>query len=201
MQLMQISIAKSANSRLVQVAEALSPAKRGEMHQAMGEGLGALVIDHLRAYGGSHHATAQRLGATPTEYINKAVQNTSHSFDNSGASVTIKSSGDFDARGMHRARRELKITPTNKGALTIPLHALAYGRNVKTVAESEGITIFRPKGKNVPGYSKDGGFVALYALVQSARIPHDPGLLPGEAAIKTTAGNMLADFITRRRKP
>jgi len=197
MMLFEVSLQQSASANLAKLAQGFSRERRGELHNAVGDSVGNLITAHLDMYAGSHHATANRLGATPTRYINKAAQNTSHAADDTGATIVIKSSGDFDARGMHRARRDLEIKPREKQWLTIPLHALAYGRRVKDV-KAEGIAIFRPKGKNILATSKDGELIALYALVKSARVPRDPDLLPDDDAIKATAGLGIKNFIKRR---
>lgn len=90
---------------------------------------------------------------------------------------------DIGIPGISRAYHDITITPTNGKFLTIPVNPIAYGYRVRDL-ESQGYNIFRPKGKNVLGYSDaDNTFVALYALCTSVFQPQDPSLLPTDEEI------------------
>jgi len=158
---------------------------RREVHGMGAQYLTDLVRAHLASCAQTHHGTAQRLGAKPTGHLEKAARRTSPFHDGAGFGALVESPG------ITRARGELTITPQKKQWLTIPLHALAYGKRVSEVREN--MPVFRPNKKgggkhNILATTQNGELVALYALVKSARIPHEPGLLPTDTEIRKAAG-------------
>lgn len=164
------------------IIERLDPGARAGLHREIAVEISETVRDHLRAYALSHHATANRLGATRTGNLEDAkVEATS---DADGASVTVA------ALGIRRALGPVEIRPKGKQALTIPVAAIAYGRKVSYL-ESLGIEVFRPKGKNylatTEGKGKDAKLVPLYILAKRATLKHEPDLLPSAAELRVNA--------------
>ena len=170
---------------------------RHDLNARAAKSVERLTRAHLNRFAGSHHGTAQKLGAKPTGHLEKAARNINAAADGAGFSVFIESPG------IRRARGAFDIVPREKSALTIPLHALAYGNRVSDLREN-GMVIFRPKRKGggkaniLATKEKDGKLLALYALVKRARIPHEPDLLPTDDEIKHAAKVGIAAFIRRR---
>ena len=140
----------------------------------------------------THHATADRLGANRTGFLEEGARSgvTPHATSDE-AEVLIR------VPGISRAFRDLTVTPKNANALTIPLDALSYSRRASEV-RALGWSIFRPKGKNVLMGTKDGETKTLYALVKSAHLRQDRGLLPDDEEISSTAKLSIKQYLQRR---
>lgn len=151
-----------------------------------------LVRSHLSSASASRHETADRLGANRTGFLEKGARSgvTPHATADE-AEVLIR------VPGISRAFRDLTVTPKNANALTIPLDALAYNARVSQV-RALGWSIFRPKGKNVLMGTKDGETKTLYALVKSAHLRQDRGLLPADEEISSTAKLSIKQYLQRR---
>lgn len=151
-----------------------------------------LVRRHLTAASASRHATADRLGANRTGFLEEGARSgvTPHATADE-AEVLVR------VPGISRAFRDLTVTPKTANALTIPLDGLAYSRRVAEV-RALGWEIFRPKGKNVLMGTKDGETKSLYALVKSAHLRQDRGLLPSDEQIGSTAKLSIRQYLQRR---
>lgn len=164
------------------IAKRLSRESLAELNREIAAEISETVRDHLRSYALSHHATADRLGATRTGNLEDAAVEASS--DATGATVTVA------ALGIRRALGPVEIRPKGKQALTIPVAAIAYGRKVSYL-ESHGIEVFRPKGKNylatTEGSGKDAKLVPLYILAKRATLKHEPDLLPSAAELRVNA--------------
>lgn len=130
----------------------------------------ALIRTHLAGLAGSRHATAAKLGASPTGHIRAQACRREHA-DAHGATISI------GIPGISRAFRDIEITPRRASALTIPVHRLAYGRTVYEVSRER--PVFRPQGKDyLATTAEDGTLTVLYLLRTRVRQPRDPSLLP-----------------------
>lgn len=172
------------------IAKRLSRESRAELNREIAAEISETVRDHLRSYALSHHATADRLGATRTGNLEDAAVEASS--DATGATVTVA------ALGIRRALGPVEIRPKGKQALTIPVAAIAYGRKVSYL-ESHGIEVFRPKGKNylatTEGSGKDAKLVPLYILAKRAVLRHEPDLLPSAAELRVAACAAAAAYV------
>lgn len=128
-----------------------------------------LIRTHLAGLAASRHATAARLGASPTGHIRAQACRREHA-DAHGATISI------GIPGISRAFRDIEITPRRASALTIPVHRLAYGRTVYEVSRER--PVFRPQGKDYLATTEDGKLTVLYLLRTRVRQPRDPSLLP-----------------------
>lgn len=129
----------------------------------------ALIRTHLAGLAGSRHATAAKLGASPTGHIRAQACRREHA-DADGATISV------GIPGIGRAFRDIEIAPRRASALTIPVHRLAYGRTVYEVSRDR--SVFKPKGKNYLATTEDGKLTVLYLLRTRVRQPRDPSLLP-----------------------
>lgn len=145
--------------------------------------LTADIRAHVRGVGQSHHKTASALGASPTGHLQKAA-----------ASVHKVEIGDaygvsIESPGFKRVFNPLIIRAKKAKALTIPVHAWAYGKRVSEVART--MNVF--KVKNILATDHGGTFTPLYALKKSVTIPQDRTLLPSnEELIKSAKQGYLA---------
>jgi len=167
------------------------------LYSEAAKSVATLTRQHLERYASSHHGTADRLGAPRSGHLEPAAEGTVPVHDNTGFGVSIRSPG------IQRARRDLEIRPREKKALTLPLHALAYGRRAADVERTFGLTLFRPNKKgggkhNILATNMDGKLVALYALVQRARVPKDESMIPTNTQLRQAgADGLRAGFFTQ----
>ena len=168
-------------------------AKRHNLFSAAAAGAHDLIQRHITEKAApTHHKTADDLGATRSGHLEKGAD-----------AVTPHSTPDYaeviiPIPGISRAFRDLTVTPKSANTLTIPLDALAYNARVSQV-RALGWEIFRPKGKNVLMGTKDGETKTLYALVKSAHLRQDRGLLPSDEEISSTAKLSIWQYLQRNR--
>ncbi len=183
-----MNITATVHSRgLDQLLSRLSREARTSLAQSGLYGLEVGVRTHLARASLSRHSTAARLGASPTGHLEKAAQAVRTELAPGGiaAGAGNPSVGAVivESPGIARALRPVRIVPRLARALTIPIHALAYGRRAAEVERLTGERLFRPvrsggRKTNILAATINGQLVPLYALVRSVTLPHDPGLLP-----------------------
>ena len=141
--------------------------------------------DHLRNYANSHHKSAAKLGATPTNILEQAAQ----------TAVPYSNASMAEARAtspaLSRALGPLTIKPKIKKWLTIPIDAMSYGKRWAEVATFSGRETFvvypKKKSGKAPYIATDEGegrIRPLYLLRKSVSIKHEPRMLPTEAAMQ-----------------
>jgi len=74
------------------------------------------------------------------------------------------------------------VTPQEKEALSIPIHALAHGRRPSVFEEENNTKLFRPKGKRILMAEIGGEVVPIYALAKRVNLAPDPEALPDKDA-------------------
>ncbi|MEO7933208.1 MAG: hypothetical protein ABIT76_08635 [Chthoniobacterales bacterium] len=130
---------------------------------------------HLRDIASTRHATAQRLGASPTGHLAQAAEKVA------GAAITADENEAalvFNHPGLSRAFRDVTITPTKSKALTIPIAAVAYGRRA---GEFAGLFLYKGKtGNAFLALQEDGKLKLLYLLLRSVTQKQDRSLLPSQ---------------------
>ena len=175
------------------VAQLTNP--RG-LHEAIGLRGRTLTRDHLIGIAGSRHATANRLGATPSGHWAQAAEKTTFEADTLSATITVKHDG------IGRAMHDVEITPgAGKKFLTIPLISYAYNVRAAAVWESEGLFIAKgknSKGKDVAVAGKrlaDGSFQPWYLLVPRVHQAQDRSLLPSDEEYTQAAREGTRDFV------
>ena len=178
-------------SPLNRLGEALSTQARSEVLSGAAAYVAALVRSHIRQISKTHHKTANRLGAAPTGHLEDAAASVRDEVRGDTARIVIASPG------FARALGPLDIRPKNARALTLPVHALAYGHRVGEL-KGNGWTFFRPKGaKALFGKGPDGQIRPMYALKAHVRLPQDRSLLPTDAAIRNAARTGAANAVTK----
>lgn len=91
------------------------------------------------------------------------------------------------------------IVPREARQLTIPVHALAYGRRAKVFEEETGKDLFRLPGKKVlfANLGKGQRAVAIYILADKAVIPPDPEALPPWDKLETACVEQAERHLVR----
>lgn len=149
----------------------------GLLANAGADALQRLVMRHLQKVARERHATANRLGATPTGFWSGSAQAVRLHVHANDAEVSVTHPG------IARALRDVIIRPRRAKALTIPLRAEAYGRRPREAGQRLGQALFRPKGTRILATEEGGKLTPMYALCASVTQKRDPTLLPDAEAI------------------
>ena len=181
-----------AAERLDKLIDAMGGSGKGKAMQTVAEAMGRESQRHLLRIATRRHKTADRLDARRTNTLQQSAADVS--VGSSADTAVVEIPGD----GLRRAFRPLTIRPREARALTIPIHALAYGKRARDVAR-ERVT-FIPKGTNVIVTKDDkGNLIPLYALVMQAIIPQDRELLPSDDEYAATAKSAYVSAISSLR--
>lgn len=192
---MNVTIQMTDFGKLSALLSVVKPAGRRRLNEVGTYAAGDLVRRHVRTLSFQRHATALRLGASPTGH-----------FDVSRHPVVARVVGDegeIEIRipGIGRARHDITLTtptPRGKQYLTIPEHPASYGKTVETLRR-RGWKIFRPgKARILLGYRRKGEKpVKLFTLAEKAHFRQDPSLLPTDAEIGNAAAAAMTAEIRR----
>lgn len=185
---LRITIDDKALPALNAAMRMLSGAKRAELHQAAGVEVQQITCDHVAKMASSRHATADKLGASPTNFLASAAEKVA-------ASSALQSSPDgatltINHPGFTRAFRSVKIVPRAAKSLAIPIHAAAYGRRASELWDRMGLFIPKDKaGKptRVLAATIGGVLTPLYILCQSVTQKQDRSLLPSDQDFQNAA--------------
>lgn len=177
------------------IKDALTTGMRHNIHSLCGEDLHRLVVAHLKRIEPLHHLWAQKLGASPTRHVDKAVERASWSADENRAEVVIP------MPGLSRAFHDIVLTtPTRNGAsaYTVPVSSHAYGHRVAELRRM-GWSIFRPHGQDALWGSNDASGEAepLYLLRKRIKLKQDRSLLPSDAEMQQTVSKAILMEIKR----
>lgn len=182
-----ITITWRMSGRIAAFARALGPAGRQTLNESAARQLWADIRAHLRGEASRRHGTAGRLGAQPTGHLEKAAQSTDWMADAEAATVTVHSPG------ISRVFHPLRIEPKRARTLTIPVHALGYGRRASEVSAAH--RLFRPKGKDYLMADIDGRATVIYLLRKAVMVPQDRSLMPSDEALEASAKHGYRDAI------
>lgn len=154
---------------------------RGQAAKVGGMEMEGVIKDHVGGLARTRHATANRLGATPTgHYREEAVNLTASDANSATVAVSIP--------GIARAYRDITIRPKRAKSLTIPIHAWAYGRTVREVRDS-GMPVFELKGTDVLATARGGELINLYLLRKVVHQPRDRSLMPTAKRLEQAFGD------------
>lgn len=149
-----------------------------------------LIRKHVADIAVSRHKTAMSLGATPTQhYKTQLVDEPVVTGNSADIGINIK--------GISRAYKDMHIRPVKAKALTIPIHAMAYGVRVAEL-KARGIEVFRPKGTDILAMAKSGkekGFIPLYTLKSYVNIKQDPTLMPTDNELLKAFSSAIKDTL------
>jgi len=164
--------------------------------------LAAMVRTHVRKASITRHKSARRVGGQPTGHLENAAESTLPRATDHEVVVEINSPG------FNRVDGPVTIRAKNWPYLTIPVHALSYGRRARTVRRLIGTPLFRPivKGgkkrigpfRNILVANINNTFTVLYALKPVVVIPQDRGLLPEQRDIESRNVKAMGRYIKRK---
>lgn len=209
---LKIDIIDGATPRLLQFLAGLQ--RRRALHRMMGNRVQALTRDHLIKIAQTRHATARKLGGTPTGHWGKAAEKVARP-----ESLTVtETEGELviNHPGITRAFKDITIVPTGgRKFLTLPLIGAAYGRRARTIpglfrplrkgAHAVGFKV-NASGRKVPIYASDArlkvlsqqghnGLVHWYSLVRRVLQRQDRTLLPTEKEYVKAARAGVLDYV------
>jgi hypothetical protein len=180
---LRIKIADGVSPALQSMMRALAGSRLAELHEAAGHEVQRITADHVAVIAQTRHATANRLGASPTGHFAQAAEKISAgsdlSADASGATLTISHVG------FTRAFRSVKIAPKTAKSLAIPIHAMSYGKRAAELWDRLGL--FIPKGGRIIAATIGGVLTPMYVLVKSVTQKQDRSLLPSDAQFQAAA--------------
>lgn len=166
------------------------------MHKAIADVAVETTAEYLRGIAPARHRTATDLGATPTGALSKAAERVTGSATEKAATVHVV--GSFFARVF----RDVTITPKESRALTIPMHAAAYGKRVGEL-KLQGWVFFMPKTKDGKGKRRpilwaenpNGEILPMYVLATSVNQKQDRRLLPSDEAYLAAAEKGARNYL------
>ena len=208
---MNVNLEISGLGKLQALMGALGPGNRQRLNAVGAKALEVKVRSHVARISAGRHASAGRLGASPTGHYRKGMRGIAGHATANGGEVVIP------IAGISRAFHDITLTtPTHEGKqfLTIPKHAAAYGHTVPEL-RSRGWTFFRPpadgakliskkprrfdKYKNCLMGSKNGDKpVLMFALAEAVHQRQDPSLLPSQGESAQIVVNAMTESINRR---
>lgn len=173
---------------------AMGPKGRTRLNRVAAYGLLALCRRHLKSEAQGRHATAHRLGGSPTGHLEKAALNMTATANAVEGAVNIASPG------FGRVFSPITIRPRRTRALTIPIAGEAYGKRADDLRR-KGWTLFRSPAKGVRdillGKGPTGEVKALYALRASVTLPQDRTLLPTDQAMADAVRAAVAQHLAK----
>lgn len=171
----KVSFDVKISKRIQNILLALKPTPQKQLSSKAMDGVVSYVSKYIYKYSQTHHKSAQRLGATPTGHLEKA----SRSVRKRGMTFSVTSAG------FRRVLQPLNIRAKNKPNLTIPIHAISYGKWWKQLPANVRNDTFRPYGTNIIAWKPrwSDRFIPLYALKKSVVVPQEPKLLPTKGQI------------------
>ncbi|MGN0886406.1 MAG: hypothetical protein ACI4RT_05340 [Candidatus Spyradenecus sp.] len=176
--MISVSIDDSNLSRLL---NAMGSQGRAALNHTAAYGLLTLCRKHLKVEASRRHASANRLGATPTGHLEEAARTMVSTADATAGEVQIFSPG------FRRVFGSLSIKARNSRALTLPLDAASYGKRAGELRR-EGWQLFRSPAKGLRAillgkHPGTGEVKALYLLRASVTLPQDRTLLPSDRSM------------------
>jgi len=184
---------------LDRLVAAMSGPDRAKAMFGVSEAMRRKTVSHLVSIAARRHGTAQRLGASPTNYLASAARLSYNSHTEDTATVEIPKAG------LRRAFRPLTIRPKTAKALAIPLNAISYGVRAADMRDNPGRygfsgTFVIPNTGLIAGKKKGGNDITvLYALAMQAMIPQDRELLPSDQEYADTAKSAYVRAIKAMR--
>jgi len=194
---MSLSVSVQVRSpKLALLVAQLSGEKKVEVNRAMAISVRELTRRHLTRLSGERHATANKLGASPSGHLGQAVRAVE------GAEITAQNDGAsfvINHAGLGRAFHDVTITPKNAKALTIPVAAIAYNRRA---GQFNNLFVWKNKttgnaflAMRDPSGAKDAKPLLVYLLVRSVTQKQDRSLLPSNDEWESAAARGALDWI------
>jgi hypothetical protein len=195
---LSVEVSSHLTRELISAVDRLDGAGRVEGSEAMGHEVQTLIVFHLRTIAPSRHTTAQKLGASPSNFLAGAADAAAAgkvSADSEGVSISIRHPA------VARAFRDIHIFPKRAKCLAIPIAAIAYNRRPAQLAlEGHDMFVLGGKGQAVgrnvlAERMPDGSIHPLYLLVRSVTQPQDRTLMPSDENMHRAAARGLTNYV------
>ena len=163
------------------------------LHVLMADRTERLTRDYLADLGNTRHATADRLGATPTGILGRAAESPEGTGTRDAVVLTMR-----PAEVLARAFHDVEIVPrAGKKFLTIPIHRTSYGKRAGEFDDLLFITT-RSGAKLLIRRAANGNLIPMFLLVQKVDQKQDRTLLPSDDAyleeMEAAAEDMLLEI-------
>lgn len=182
-----IQLEFKGDTKLSLLEQEMEFAEKLEFADEVAGNIEELTRAHITTAAQTRHTTANRLGATPTQYLlNKAA---SVEAIGSPGRVLLSVSGEI----FKRTFQPVTVTAVNAKMLTIPVAAESYG---KRAGEFSDLFVYQSKGGSGPAFlaRREGKTMKfLFLLKRSVVLPQDRGLLPSEEDIFKTVEQTADD--------
>lgn len=167
----------TASPVLREITRYLEDATR--LHEMMGERVENLTRRYLAKLATERHATADRLGATPTGILSRAAESPEAKGTRDAVVMTLR-----PAEVLARAFGDVEIVPrAGKKFLTIPIHKDSYGKRAGEF--SDLVFLFNKETNNalLVRRAANGNIIPMFLLVRKVTQKQDRTLLPSDEAI------------------
>lgn len=218
-ELLNVKIDDGMSPAVTRVFDSLTGAGRIQLAGYVGRSVQHAVGVHVLAYAGSHHATAQQLGASPTNFLADAYEQVTG--EDAVEPEVNRVALNLPSNAFARAFHDVDIFPTGgKTFLTFAATAQAYGkragefnnltfaivldpqsgnfRPALVEAASTSIKIGRAKKdgtRTVKPVSSSTGRAPVFWLVRSSHQAQERDRLPSDAELTTAAKAGAVEFI------
>jgi hypothetical protein len=201
-----VQVKDDATPLLAELQRTLGPqGDRSELNQHIANRATVLTQEHVRSL--NIHSTAQRLGATPTDYFAKKANQMEPAADSSHAMVLLNTGLGLEA--FARVFGDVTVNAVNSKYLTIPANAAAYGRRAGSFEDLKFIpfgngtrALVKQTVTMVPGMRKAEikkvTNEVFYWLKPSVVLPQDDSLLPTSEQYAAAAEQGAEDFTVRK---
>jgi hypothetical protein len=155
------------------------------LNKAMAGTLETVTAAHIRTAAASRHATAQRLGATPTQYLSKQASGVEAQGDATGVTITVP------GRIFRRVLGPVQVVAKKKW-LTIPAAAESYGKRAREMGKLRFV-----KSRKKPDSARlvNTSGTVLFWLKKKVTLPQDRELLPSNEKYAAAAELAAREFI------
>lgn len=192
----EFNIEDKATPFLAKLLDRLGDAGRRKLEEQAAGRIVAAIRSHLFDLGNRRHATADSLGARPTNIIGRTAEGVSQRVGPDGVEVVIPHPL------FRRAFRDVEIAPRNAKALAIPMSAAAYDKAPRSFSD---LFVWKRK-KGADGAAdtgnaflarKNGDTLQLLYLLYKGRITQqqDRSLLPDDATLAAEGKKGISDYI------
>lgn len=168
------------DSKLAELEKLMEEPDKMAFAEAAAGDVEELTRAHIAKAAQSRHKTADKLGATPTNYLLKKAA--SVEAVGSPGKILLSVSGEI----FKRTFQPVKVSAVAAKMLTIPWAKEAYGKRAR---EFDGLFVYQSKGGKGPSFLAkrvNGKMQFLFLLKRTVVLPQDRGLLPSEEDIFKT---------------
>lgn len=167
---------------------------RTDLHEYIAYAAGVMTQRYITEDAApTRHRTANRLGASPTNYLAR----TAAALEFTGTRDAAVLSFGRDSEIYARVNGPVTVRPVNKKFITIPATAAAYGKRAREFSFLKFIPFANGTRAlaRVDGKGKAKKLIIFYWLKEQVTLPQDRGLLPSDTQFLDAAELGARDFV------